>query len=426
MTRPTSPARPEGLLDSLRAFPPLVVARETLLAVLPAVLTVALLFLATQPAYSTLINQGNGWTPYAYQGLAQDVQSYHVAVLTPGLSDTERLDSRDRALSSASNPQQFSKLNSVESYGEARLNDVARLLRLGTPESAALAAREAVQLNAQAASYAKDVGNAYVAALTFMRRALLGTAVVTGLLSMLLTLRAALLWRAERERRSRREARQREALRLASHELRRPLQALLLASDLLKSADTTEDRERLLTMIEDSTLQLAARADLTRLNDLYLDVTLHVQHVDLRPLLRRFSGARVTVTLPDQPLTWPVDPDRFRQIIENLLENALKYTDGPVQVTLSLLGGQPDIQVRDHGPGLNAEQLEQVFLPYERGPRGLREGQGLGLPLVRRYARAHGGDVTLRPAPDGGLIATVHLGDPAPTLAEPRRGALRL
>lgn len=409
------------LRNALRGVSPTVLLREALLAALPALVTLTLLWLATQPAYSTLINNGNGWTPYAYQGLVQDVQSYQVARLTQGLSDVERLEIRDRALSSAQTPGQFANLILVESYGEARLNRVAGYLRQDTVQAAALASREAVGLSAQAANYAKEIGNRYVNALIFMRRALLGTAIVTGLLSMLLTVRALLLWRAERERRSRREARQREALRLASHELRRPLQSLLLASDLLKHADTPDQQQHLLNMIEDSATQLASRADLTRLNDLYLDVTLRVERTDLRPLVQRFETGRVSVEVPDQPVLWLVDPDRIRQVVENLVENAVKYTRQDVEVTLNVVDNQPEIRVRDHGPGLSTELLGKVFLPYEQGPSGLRDGHGLGLPLVRRYARAHGGDVRLIQAGDGGLVAVVRLGEPSPALAEPRR-----
>lgn len=386
--------------------------REMLLAALPAVLAVALLLLATQPTYRTLIERGNGWTPYAYQGLAQDVQAYQVALLDPGVGAQERRDFRDRALSSALSPGQFILLPAVEAHGEARLSRVAALLRENTRESAAAAAREAVSLNAQAGDFANDTRVQFVGALENMRRALIATAVLTGLLSMLLTGRALLLWRAERERRARREARQREALSLASHELRRPLQSLLLASDLLRQAETAEGRQHLLAMIEDSAAQLASRADLTRLNDLYLDVTLRVTRPDLRLLVGRVAGGRVHTCLPPEPVPWPVDADRMRQIVENLVENAVKYTSGPVEVSLGTPGGRPEITVRDHGPGIPAAQRERMFLPYERGPRGLTGGQGLGLSLVRRYARAHGGDVTLEDAPGGGTLVRLTLGEP--------------
>lgn len=386
--------------------------REVVLAALPAVLTVVLLLLATQPAYETLIRNGNGWTPYAYQALAQDVLAYQVAQLDPRQGGGQRQMKYEMALSSAANPGQFTMLPAVEAHGDARLARIEALLRQNTAASIAQAAREAIRLNAQAGDFANETRVQYVQALEAMRRALIGTALITGILSMLLTVRALLLWRAERERRSRREARQREALSLASHELRRPLQALLFASDLLRQADTPEQREHLLSLIEDSTAQLASRADLTNLQDLYMDVNLRLTRPDLRPLVQRAAGGRVCVQVPAEPVLWPVDVDRLRQIIENLVENALKYTSGPVEVALATPGGRPTITVRDFGPGIPIDLRERVFLPYERGSHAPAQGQGLGLPLVRRYARAHGGDVTLEDAPGGGTLARLTLGEP--------------
>lgn len=404
-------------------LPGTVKVREVLLAALPAALTVVLLLLATQPAYRSLIENGRGWAPYAYQGLAQDVQAYQVARLDPGRTSAERRMSFEVALSSAANPGQFTGLAAVEARGEARLARVEALLRQNTLASVAAAAREAVRLNAQAGDLAGETRGQYVQALADLRRTLIATALVTGVLSMLLTGRALLLWRAERLRRAQGEARQQEALNLASHELRRPLQSLLLATDLLRQAETPAQRQQLLGLIEDSAGQLASRADLTRLSDLYLDVALRLSQLDLRRVLGCVAGERVTVRLPDTPVVWAADPDRLRQILENLVENALKYTAGPVEVALAVRCGRPEITVRDHGPGIPGELRERLFVPYERGPGGLTPGQGLGLSLVRRYARAHGGDVTLEDAPGGGTVARLTLGEPRPLVPpSPRRG----
>ncbi|GHF63968.1 signal transduction histidine kinase [Deinococcus metalli] len=413
-----------ALQRTARGAARLVALREGLLAALPAALTVSLLLLATQPAYRTLINGDNGKRFYAYQGLAQDVQTAELAALSPDLTAEQRQVALDRALSSATNPSQFKSLDVVEHKGAARLATVAELLQQGTPASLRAASFEAIQLGSQADEQARRLSEQYVRALTSMRWFLIGTAVITGVLSMLLIVRALALWRAERHRHARREARQREALQLASHELRRPLQSLLLASDLLRHADTAERQQHLLSLIEDSAAQLASRADLTRLNDLYLDVALRLEDVDLRAVLRSFASGRVTVTVPAEPLMWAVDRDRLRQVVENVVENALTYTAGPVEVALHGANGTPVITVRDHGPGLSPDQLHAVFLPHDRGPLGRRDGHGLGLPLARRYARAHGGDVSLTAAAGGGLIATIHLGEPPAPLAEPRRPTL--
>ncbi|WP_221088127.1 sensor histidine kinase [Deinococcus aquaedulcis] len=402
--------------------------RELLLGLLPALLMVVLLILVTRPAYDALTRGGTGWTPHVYQGLVQDVLQYRVARLDPAVSPARRRLLREIALSSAGNPRQFVLLREVEAQGPARLARVARALAQDTDAGAAQAVTESLALGSAAAEYSRTLGERYVRALTGLRWALVLAALFSGVVSMLLTTRALLLWRAERRAAEARERRLQEALSLASHELRRPLQALMLASDLLRGAQAPEQRQRLLGMIEDSAAQLASRADLTRLNDLYLDVVLRPEPVDLRDLAAPFASARVQVSAPAQPVVWSVDPARTRQMLENLVENALKYTDGPVEITLEPprppVSQGPRLQVRDHGPGMSAEQRARVFVPYERGPQGLKPGQGLGLALVRRYARAHGGDIHITHAPDGGLIMTLSFGTPsAGPIAPPRRRA---
>ena len=387
------------------------VLREVLLAALPLMLTAALLVLVNLPAFRPERFVVRPWT-YAYQGLVQDVQAYQVARLQPGLSPGEREDVRERALSSSGNRQQFRRLASVQSYGEARLAHVDALLIQDTDASVAAAATEAIGLNVQAALHATTLSRQNIELVAVLRQALIWTAVLTGLLSVLLIVRALWLWQQERDRLAAREARQREALRLASHELRRPLQQLLLATDLLRQAGTVAERQHLLALVEDGVTQLASRADLTRLNELYLDVNLRLAPRDLGALLRAFAGLRVGVEVPPAPLTWLVDANRLRQTVENLVENALKYTSGPVELSLLEVGGRPQILVRDHGAGLSPEMRERAFLAYERGPQGLIDGEGLGLSLVRRYARAHGGDVTLEDAAGGGTLARLTLGIP--------------
>ncbi len=400
------------------AHPRRELLRELLLALLPLLATVTLLGLITQPAYTALLRGGKGLRPYAYHGLVQDLLQYRVATLDPQVTPEERTERYQQALSSASNRKQYAYLNDLEASDEFRLSAVQRGLEQRTPQGLQRAIDEAVALNNLVRDYSSDQGAAYERAFLELRRALIGSAIFSGLLSLVLILRALLLWRADRVRAQRREDRQREALRLASHEMRRPLQALLLAADALRSARDEGMQQRLLTQIEDSAAQLASRADLTRLNDLYLDVTLRVQPTDLGELVRRFSSSRVHVTAPS-PLVWPVDANRVRQMLENLVENAVKYTQGTVEVTLDAPGGAPRVQVRDHGPGISDELRGRVFLPYERGPQSLGPGSGLGLPLVRRYAHAHGGDVMLNHAPGGGLLITLTFGQAATQVAAP-------
>lgn len=403
----------------LRSVPKVVLLREMGLAALPLLLSITLLTVSALPAFHAIQVSPSPFGFYAYQGLIQDLQTYRLLRLDRHATPEQVWEAHQRVLSSTRTPGQFGALAQVETYGDASLRHIDELVTQNSSASLETAAREAIQLNAQTSNYVNATVSRNMEALKLMRLALLGTALMTGLLSMTLIARALWFWRLERDRQLRRDARQREALNLASHELRRPLQHLLLVSDLLRQVESQEERQQLLTQIEESAAQIASRADLSRLNDLYLDVSLSLSHRDLRPVVRSSAlpHSRVRLMLPDTPVLWTFDRDRVRQIVENLIDNALKYTYGPVEVSVDLYDGQPRIQVRDFGQGLSSASLEKIFLPYERGPRGLIQGQGLGLSLVRRYARAHGGDVGLITPDSGpGTLAVVTLGQPDATL----------
>jgi hypothetical protein len=96
----------------------------------------------------------------------------------------------------------------------------------------------------------------------------------------------------------------------------------------------------------------------------------------------------------------------------NHVANALNYGDSAKVHLMPPQDGQVVLHVDDEGPGIPPEELERVFLPFQRlEPSRNREtgGMGLGLPITRNIARAHGGDVTLQNRPGGGLRATLIL-----------------
>ena len=111
------------------------------------------------------------------------------------------------------------------------------------------------------------------------------------------------------------------------------------------------------------------------------------------------------------------DPARLRQIIENLHENAPRYSSGPVFLSLHPGASGPEIQVLDRGPGVDPDDVERLFLPRQRGHHQEAHGRdahgtpgrGLGLTIARRLARAHGAELTLRPAEGGGTLAALRL-----------------
>jgi len=109
--------------------------------------------------------------------------------------------------------------------------------------------------------------------------------------------------------------------------------------------------------------------------------------------------------------------------IRNLLENAFKFTHGGVAVSVDVGADETSAYVRvdDAGSGVPEADRERVFDPFFRGAeaRAALSGFGLGLPILRRVARAHGGDVTLEPSPAGGARFTLRL---PRWRAEARRG----
>ena len=221
-----------------------------------------------------------------------------------------------------------------------------------------------------------------------------------------------------------------------SHEIRTPLAAILGYSEILKD-ETLEPEERLefLTTITRNGVAL------TRLIDDILDLS-KVEAGQIEPELMDFSLAEMlgeirslfeeqarskelkfemeTTGLPERVRT---DPTRLRQILVNLIGNALKFTSqGSVQVWARLQSGLLHFQVRDTGIGLTEPQAARLFQPFSQGDGSTTRrfgGTGLGLALSRKLARALGGDVWLDSAePDVGCcfhatVAAENCGTPA-------------
>ena len=104
------------------------------------------------------------------------------------------------------------------------------------------------------------------------------------------------------------------------------------------------------------------------------------------------------------------DPERLRQVLLNLLDNAVKYgrDGGAVEVGLADEDGWVRITVRDHGPGIPAAELPRVKEKFYKGS-GKERGSGIGLAVCEEIVTRHGGRLTIENAPDGGVLATVLL-----------------
>ena len=96
------------------------------------------------------------------------------------------------------------------------------------------------------------------------------------------------------------------------------------------------------------------------------------------------------------------DPVLIAQLISNLLDNALKYSDGAIDLTVSADSKQLVVTVKDRGPGISEEAQDIIFKPYTRSDQSGQRGAGLGLALCKAIAEAHGGQLTFSARKSGG------------------------
>jgi two-component system sensor histidine kinase BaeS len=108
-----------------------------------------------------------------------------------------------------------------------------------------------------------------------------------------------------------------------------------------------------------------------------------------------------------------LDRKRFRQVLANLLSNALIYTpvEGEIRVNVRRVDGSIELSVSDTGPGISDEDLPHLFERFYRGDpaRGRTGGSGLGLAIVRQWVEAHGGTIRAENRPTGGARFVLHI-----------------
>ena len=236
-----------------------------------------------------------------------------------------------------------------------------------------------------------------------------------------------------------------EFLATLAHELRNPLAPIRYATQLLKPGTPSEMSADARRMID---RQLAHMAQL--LDDL-LEVsritrgTLKIRSdaVDLRSVVRHAASAArplaesveqsLQVELPDQPLPVRGDETRLVQVIGNLINNAIKFTNagGNIHVSAALENAHVAVRVRDSGRGISRELLPRLFEMFTQGERnaGAQTGLGIGLALARQMVELHGGRIEAHSdGPHKGAEFCVFLPRVAevPAIAEPARDAAKV
>ncbi|HET7369202.1 MAG TPA: response regulator [Gammaproteobacteria bacterium] len=220
-------------------------------------------------------------------------------------------------------------------------------------------------------------------------------------------------WEAERLREESRNKDQ--FLAVLAHELRNPLSPIVTGIKLLEKYGRQHDGlDRVREMMD------RQAAHLIRLIDDLLDVArissgkinVEIKHIDLAESLKQAADSvesllaekdhKLTIAPMTEAMTVAADADRLTQVIANLLNNAVRYTDqgGRIELSCERDGNEAMIRVTDNGQGISKEMHEKIFEQFVQGDSRGR-GLGLGLALVQRLVAMHGGRVSADSAGPG-------------------------
>ncbi|MDH3430044.1 MAG: ATP-binding protein [Gammaproteobacteria bacterium] len=235
---------------------------------------------------------------------------------------------------------------------------------------------------------------------------------------------------------------------MMSHEFRTPLASIInyaqLAqeqdasrNDIQKSVETIERSARHLTSLVEALLDDASLSA-GRLELVEEQFDCHNLFEDLARMMAPMAAEKglsfATFVDSDVPKVIFADEVRFRQILINLLGNAVKFTqEGGVRLKVTYSSDRLVVTVSDTGPGISSEDQEKVFKAFERGSKRSETGAGLGLTITLRLVQLMGGEVSLDSQPDEGCTVSIYIpvnvqADPvaaeAPVLPVPDQDAL--
>jgi two-component system sensor histidine kinase BaeS len=198
-----------------------------------------------------------------------------------------------------------------------------------------------------------------------------------------------------------------------AHELRTPLAILMGRIEGLLDGVYPRDESHLAELLEETRHLSRLVEDLGTLSHAEAGaLELRKEIIDLGDLVRDVAAAlprTIAVAVPADLPAVEVDPVRIRQVLLNLLANAIHHTpeEGRVAVEVQATPQRLLIRVRDNGAGIAPEDLPRIFERFQKGS-GSR-GSGLGLAIARKLVLAHGGDIGVESAPGKGTEVTVSL-----------------
>lgn len=224
------------------------------------------------------------------------------------------------------------------------------------------------------------------------------------------------------------ERMRRDVISTVSHELRTPLTAIQATVEMLEGAESgprngvqanlvsllTRNVARLRRILDDLLTLSALEGASARLDRDRLDIGVLANRVveDLRPTAIA-AGVAISCGTQGEVVAW-ADEARIRQVLENLIQNAIKFSSsdsGGVEVSVSGQLSEVRIAVLDHGVGIPASELTRVFERFYRSTAAPRntQGTGLGLPIARMIVELHGGRIWLESDGRSGTVAYVTL-----------------
>ena len=218
-------------------------------------------------------------------------------------------------------------------------------------------------------------------------------------------------------------------LAAVSHDLRTPLAAIVGAASSLQTQHdklSPTEQERLLGSIVSEASYLSTLTEntlqLVRLTSVQQELKRDWESLEevvgavLARVRQRDPGRRIKSKVPAGLPLIKADPVLLAQLISNLLDNALQYSDGEIDLSVSANAPSLIIAIKDRGPGIDEAEQDLIFEPYRRGDQSGARGAGLGLALCRAIAVAHGGSLTVKRRSGGGssFVTTLPLDEQPP------------
>ncbi|MGG4446912.1 sensor histidine kinase [Brevibacillus porteri] len=217
----------------------------------------------------------------------------------------------------------------------------------------------------------------------------------------------------------------REFLSHVAHELRTPLTYVKGYATLIQNSEMTPNRaSKLISIIRDQSDRLEQVVNdlmtLSRLDE--GKITLRKERVAIRSLLERIIeemtpraeelGVKLSLTICPPVYFW-VDPQRFHQILMNLIDNAIRYSqgEGTVLISVTKMLRESVIEVKDEGIGISEKELELIwerFYRVEKSRSRHTGGSGLGLSIVKHLVDLHGGKIQVQSSPNRGTSFRLH------------------